>query len=268
MTNSPHLSKQDLFNKVPVVTLLFWLIKMMSTTVGETAADLLNYNLGFGLTNTSLAMAGLLVVALFFQMRAKRYVPSLYWLTVVMVSVFGTLVTDNLSDQFNVPLAVSTAAFSAALLATFVIWYRQEHTLSITAIDTLQREAYYWAAILFTFALGTAAGDWVAEGMQLGYTISALLFAGLIVLTAVAHYVFKAGVVLSFWIVYILTRPFGASCGDLLSQSHANGGLGFGVVDTSIFFLVIIVGLVVYLTISGRDLVSEAHSPSQHSREK
>ena len=258
MTNFAAATKQDILNKVPAVTLLFWLIKMMSTTVGETAADLLNYDLGFGLINTSVVMAVLLAIVLFFQMRAKRYVPTLYWSAVVMVSVFGTLVTDNLSDIFNVPLAVSTAVFSATLLATFVIWYRQEHTLSITAIDSMKRESYYWAAILFTFALGTAAGDWVAEGMQLGYANSALLFLGLIALTAVAYYVFKADVVLRFWVVYILTRPLGASCGDLLSQPHANGGLGFGVVDTSILFLVIIVGLVIYLTLSGRDQASEA----------
>lgn len=239
-------------NKVPEVTLLFWIIKMMSTTVGETVADYLNVDLNFGLSGTSLLMAALLLIALFFQIRAKRYVPSLYWLAVVFISVLGTLLTDNLSDQLDVPLAASTGAFSVALIATFAVWYAREKTLSIHAVDTVKRELYYWAAILFTFALGTAAGDWVAEGMSLGYAHSSLLFAGLIAATALAHYVFKAKAVSCFWIAYVLTRPFGAACGDLLSQPASNGGLGFGTVATSALFLVTIVGLVSYLSVIPR----------------
>lgn len=159
---------------------------MMSTTVGETAADFLNVNLNFGLTNTSVVTGILLVISLFFQIRARRYVPALYWMSVLLISVFGTLLTDNLTDNFNVPLAFSTVMFGALLIVTFSIWYKNEKTLSIHEIDTVRRELFYWAAILFTFALGTAAGDWVAEGMNLGYSTAAIAFGGLIVITACA----------------------------------------------------------------------------------
>lgn len=254
MKTLPIQSTSNWLNKVPEVTIFFWIIKMMSTTVGETAADFLNINLHFGLTGTSVVMGALLAIALFFQIRAKRYVPSLYWIAVVFISVLGTLITDNLSDNLGVPLAVSTGAFSAALIATFAVWYAKEKTLSIHSVDTVQRELYYWTAILFTFALGTAAGDWVAEGLSLGYTNSTLLFGGLIVATALAHYVLKANAVTCFWIAYVLTRPFGASCGDLLSQPASNGGLGLGTVETSAIFLVAITGLVVYLSVDQKNL--------------
>jgi uncharacterized membrane-anchored protein len=199
-------------------------------------------------------MGALLAVSLLFQIRARRYIPSLYWTSVVFISVFGTLITDNLSDSLGVPLAVSTGMFSAALIATFAIWYKNEKTLSIKAIDSVKREVFYWVAILFTFALGTAAGDWFAEGLRLGYAASALLFGVLLVVTAFAHYVFDASSVVCFWIAYVLTRPFGASCGDLLSQPIGNGGLGLGATGTSTIFLITIAGLIVYLTVIQKNL--------------
>lgn len=235
-------------SKVPEVTLFFWVIKVMSTTVGETAADYLNVDLHFGLTGTSLCAGVLLAITLVLQIRANRYIPSLYWLVVVLISIFGTLITDNLSDNFGLPLAVSTGIFSAALIATFALWYLNEKTLSIHSINTVNRELFYWTAILFTFALGTAAGDWIAEGLRLGYPKATLLFATLIAWTALARFVFKANVVACFWIVFVLTRPFGASGGDLLSQSIANGGLGLGTASISILFLVVISVLVIYLS--------------------
>lgn len=248
---------RNILNKVPEVTLFFWFIKIMSTTVGETAADFLNADLGLGLTGTSLVMGGLLAVALFFQVRAKRYVPTLYWLNVVLVSVFGTLITDNLSDHLGVPLAVSTGVFSIALMAVFAIWYARERTLSIHHVDSVPRELFYWLAILITFALGTAAGDWFAEGLQLGYAYSALIFGGVIAAVSFARYVFKANAVLCFWLAYILTRPFGASLGDLLSQPHVNGGLGLGTTGTSALFLIAIIGLVGYLSFTQKRLGNE-----------
>lgn len=239
----------SLLSKVPEITLLFWIIKMMSTTVGETAADFLNEDLGFGLTGTSFVMGGLLLLALVAQVRARRYIPWIYWTTVLLISIFGTLVTDNMTDRFGVPLTVSTAVFSVLLVITFMIWYRVEKTLSIHSIFTRRRELFYWAAILVTFALGTAAGDLVSEGMNVGYENSLFLFGGLIAATALAYYVFNANAVLTFWIAYILTRPLGASLGDLLSQPHANGGLGLGATDTNYIFLITIIGLVGYLTL-------------------
>lgn len=252
MNKTAPASARRLLNKVPEVTLYFWIIKIMATTVGETAADFLNTNLHLGLTNTSILMAALLVAALVGQFRKDRYVPWIYWVAVVLISVVGTLITDNITDHFGVPLQVTTSIFAMALAATFAAWFVVERTLSIHSIFTTRRESFYWAAILFTFALGTAAGDLVAETLKLGYLNSAMAFGAGIALVAVAHRVFKLNAVLAFWIAYILTRPFGASFGDLLSQPASNGGLGLGTVGTSALFLVVILGLVVYMTAAER----------------
>jgi uncharacterized membrane-anchored protein len=243
-----------MFNKVPEVTFYFWLIKIMCTTVGETAADYLNDNLGFGLTNTTYVAGALLVALLVAQFKLRRYVPGVYWSVVVVVSVFGTLITDNLTDRYGVPLTTTTPIFAGVLALVFAIWWGFERTLSIHTIVTTRREAFYWLAILFTFALGTAAGDLVAEKADLGYAVSIGIFAGVIALVAFAHYVLKLNAVLSFWLAYILTRPLGASIGDEMSQtSHKYGGLGLGTTGTSYIFLGAILVLVVYLTWTKRD---------------
>ncbi len=256
------LQIRQMINKVPEVTLYFWIIKVLCTTVGETAADYLNMTLNFGLTGTSLVMGALLVVVLVFQFKVKNYVPGLYWLAVVLLSVVGTLITDNLTDNFKVPLETTTMVFSAALVLTFAVWYAVERTLSVHSIVTTRREAFYWLAILFTFALGTAAGDLAAEKFGLGYLTSLFIFAGLIALVTIAYYAVKrslpavcqsAGAILAFWLAYILTRPLGASIGDYLSQAHSDGGLGLGTTTASAIFLVTILGLVVYLTLTRKD---------------
>ncbi|NNM65910.1 MAG: hypothetical protein HKL99_15115 [Burkholderiales bacterium] len=240
--------------KVPVlITLWFWVIKIMATTVGETAADFLAVDLHAGLLATSLVMTGLFAVALTAQMRARRYIPWLYWLTVVLISVVGTLLTDNLTDRLGLPLVISTGLFALALGATFIAWYAREGSLSIHSIVRGRREGFYWAAILFTFALGTAAGDLAAERLHFGYVNSALVFGGLIAVVTLAYHVFKANAVFAFWLAYILTRPFGATCGDWLSKPIDEGGLGLGTVGTSVLFLAVIMVLVTYLTISRKD---------------
>src|SRR4051794_1725202 len=243
-----------MFNKVPEVTLYFWVIKIMCTTVGETAADYLNDNLGLGLTNTTYVAGALLVALLVGQFRLRRYVPGAYWSAVVVISVFGTLITDNMTDKYNVPLTTSTPIFAAILAIVFAIWWGIERTLSIHTIVTRRREAFYWLAILFTFALGTAAGDLVAEKADLGYGVSIAIFGGVIALVAVAHFRLKLNAVLSFWLAYILTRPLGASIGDFMSQKSAKyGGLGLGTTGTSYIFLACIVALVAYLSFTKRD---------------
>jgi uncharacterized membrane-anchored protein len=245
---------RDMLNKVPEVTFFFWVIKIMCTTVGETAADYFNVNLGFGLTNTTYFAGALLAVLLLVQFQLRRYVPVVYWAVVVVISVFGTLITDNLSDNYNVPLTTSTPIFAVALAVVFALWYAFERTLSIHSIVTTRREAFYWLAILFTFALGTAAGDLVAEKADLGYAVSILIFGGAIAVVAFAHYVLKANAILTFWLAYILTRPLGASIGDELSQkSHKYGGLGLGTTGTSYIFLGCILALVTYLSVTKRD---------------
>ncbi|MFH8389350.1 hypothetical protein [Streptomyces sp. NPDC018036] len=248
------------WNKVPEVTAYFWIIKVLCTTVGETAADLLNEKLGLGLTGVSLLMSALLAVVLVVQFRTKSYRAGVYWLAVALISVVGTLISDNLTDNMGVPLETSTAVFAVALAVTFFVWYRREGTLSIHSVDTLSREAYYWLAVLFTFALGTAAGDLVAERMALGYWVSAVLFALAIAAVAVAHFAFGLNAVLSFWIAYILTRPLGASIGDYLSQPTGDGGLGLGTVVTSVLFLAVILALVVYLSVTRRDVTDADRS--------
>jgi uncharacterized membrane-anchored protein len=254
---------RKMLNKVPEVTIYFWVIKIMCTTIGETAADYLNENLGFGLTNTTYVAGALLLGLLFAQFRLRRYVPAAYWAVVVVISVFGTLITDNMTDHYNVPLTTSTIVFSIVLATVFAIWYAAERTLSIHTIYTTRREAFYWLAILFTFALGTAAGDLSAEKLSLGYAVSILIFGGLIALVAIAHYGFKVNAVLTFWLAYILTRPLGASIGDELSQnSHKYGGLGLGTTGTSYIFLGCILALVSYLSITRRD-ATEAQQQQQ-----
>jgi uncharacterized membrane-anchored protein len=243
---------KEMLNKVPEVTLYFWIIKILCTTVGETAADFLNTTLGFGLNGTSLVMGVLLVIVLAFQFRASKYTPPLYWLAVVLISVVGTLITDNLTDNLGVSLETTTIVFAVLLALTFAIWYAFEKTLSIHSILTTRREAFYWLAILFTFALGTAAGDLSAEKFGLGYLLSIGIFGGLIALVYLA-YRFRLNAVLAFWLAYILTRPLGASIGDYLSQAHDDGGLGLGTTVTSAIFLVAILGLVVYLTTTRKD---------------
>ncbi|KAA2283238.1 hypothetical protein E5N71_09275 [Candidatus Nitrosocosmicus sp. SS] len=239
--------------KVPEITIYFWAIKILCTTVGETAADYMNWNLNLGLTSTTYIMGALLAVALFFQFRGRKYVPSVYWLAVVFLSIFGTLITDNLTDVFEVKLEITTIAFSVALAIIFAAWYKAEKTLSIHSIYTTRRETFYWLVIFFTFALGTAAGDLLSERFELGYLTSIGIFGALLGIIAVAHLKFKLNAVLAFWLAYILTRPFGASIGDYLSQLPQYGGLGFGTIISSVIFLVAILAMVIYLTVTKKD---------------
>ena len=238
-----------MLNKVPQVTLIFWFIKVMSTTVGETGADYLAVHVGLGTSITDGVMLALLIVALLLQLRARQYVPWRYWATVVLVSVVGTQITDFLTDKLDISLYVSTAVFTVFLAAVFAIWYAVERTLSIHTIVTTRRELFYWAAILFTFALGTAAGDLATEALMMGFNLGVLAFGALIAAITVAYYL-SANAVLTFWVAYILTRPLGASLGDLLSQSRPNGGLGFGTIHTSVIFLLVIASLVAFLSIA------------------
>ena len=259
---------QSLLNRVPEVTLIFWIIKILSTTVGETAADFLAVTLNFGLVGTSVVMGILLIIALANQLRLKRYVPASYWTVVVLTSIVGTLVTDYLVDDLGISLVTTTVVFSGILLAIFAVWYAIEKTLAMHSVNTLPREAFYWAAILFTFALGTAAGDLIAESFGLGYALSLLIFAGAIALIAAAHFGLKLNGVLAFWLAFILTRPLGASMGDLLSQPVANGGFGLGTVGTSLIFLIVIVGLVGFITIRqnrARDTLAAQPTPVTES---
>jgi len=237
-----------IYNRVPRVTWDFWLVKLLAVTVGETAADLIAQSLGQGLTMTSLIMSGFLVAALIYQFAQRKYVPGIYWLTVVLVSVVGTLITDNLVDNLGYSLTTTTLTFSTALAATFFAWYWIEKTLSIHSIFSARREAFYWLAILMTFALGTSAGDQAAEGIGLGYLLSGLMYGAIIAGISLAFFKGKLNGILAFWLAYIITRPMGASFGDYLSQPVGNGGLGLGTTITSLIFFAGILATVVYMS--------------------
>ena len=265
MTTMADYGSSTLFNKVPKVTADFWIIKLLAVTVGETAADYMNLDLGLGLSLTSWILSGFLIATLLLQFLQKKYVPAIYWAAVVLISVVGTLVTDNLVDGFGVPLETTTIVFSFALAATFAIWFAFERTLSIHTIFTPRREAFYWLAILFTFALGTSAGDWFAEGFNLGYLQTGLIFATMIAVIGVGYYLGRLDGILAFWLAYIFTRPLGASIGDLFSQPIEYGGLGFGTTVTSFIFLASIAAVVLYMTLTheGEEAISTDCQPAQ-----
>ena len=257
----PPASLRAKLSKVPEVTLYFWVIKVLCTTVGETFADYLNGKLGDNLNRTTLVMGSILIVSLIVQFRVPEYVPAVYWVTVVLLSVVGTLITDNMVEHFHVTLTTSTIIFSILMLASFGVWQASEKTLSIHSIHTAKREAFYWTAILFTFALGTAAGDLVAEKGNLGYGKSVVLFAGMIALIGLAHWKLKLNSILAFWAAYVLTRPLGASIGDLLAQpkqidpaadAGTGKGFGLGTTTTSLIFLSAILVVVVVMTMQQR----------------
>ena len=250
--------RRTMLNKVPEVTIYFWVIKILCTTVGESFADYINETLGFGLTNTTVVFSIALVVVLVVQFRLDRYVPGVYWLAVVLISVVGTLLTDNLTDGHNVPLWISSTVFAILLAAVFSVWYARERTLSIHTIVTTPREAFYWVAVLVTFALGTAVGDWTLELTGWSPGVSVLLPLGLIVAVMVAWRL-GAGPVLCFWLAYILTRPLGANIGDYLGLSHDEGGLGLGTMGTSVLFLSAILGAVIFLTLTRKDRTEVAY---------
>jgi uncharacterized membrane-anchored protein len=265
MTHSPALDRPGvrlMLNKVPEVTLWFWIIKILCTTVGESFADWINMTLGVGLVNTAILFTAIFVVVLAVQMRLKQYVPFAYWLTVVVVSVTGTLYTDILTDQAGVPLWISTTVFSVLLAAVFAIWYTRERTLSIHSIVTIPREGFYWLAVLVTFALGTATGDWTLELTGWGPGTSILLPLALIAIVTVL-WRFGADAVLTFWVAYILTRPLGANIGDWLGLPKSEQGMGLGTFVTSLIFLSAILATVVYLSVTRADIIEE-EDPAEH----
>ncbi len=263
----PRREAVDFLNKVPAVTATFWLIKILSTTIGETFADFLAVNVGLGPAVTDAAMITLLAITLVAQLRTRKHVPWLYWLTVVLVSIVGTQITDFFTDTLGVSLYVSTAVFAVALAVMFAVWWQQERTLAITAIDTPKRERFYWAAILTTFALGTAGGDLATEALSLGFRLGVVIFGGLILAVWAARKL-GANSVLTFWIAYVLTRPLGASLGDLLTQDPSYGGIGLGAGVTSVLFLTVIVVIVLreQLNANRHGVRAKGETPAVHPR--
>ena len=254
--SEPVKTQRVMLSKVPEVTLWFWVIKILCTTVGESFADWINTSLGVGLNATALIFTVVLAVVLGYQLSLNRYVAFVYWLTVVVLSVTGTLYTDILTDDLGVRLAVSTSVFAAVLAILFGVWYAREGTLSIHSIVTRPRELFYWLAVLVTFALGTAVGDWTLQLTGWGPGTSVLLPAGLIALIVIGWRL-GANAVLSFWLAYILTRPLGANLGDWFASPSPDHGIGLGTAVTSAIFLTAILAAVVYLTRTRTDVIDE-----------
>ena len=253
---APGTRTRALLNKVPEVTIWFWIIKILCTTVGESFADWIAVDLGVGLINTTIIFTVVLAAVLTWQIRLPRYNPFSYWLAVVVLSVTGTLYTDILTDKYGVNLAITTPVVAMLLAVVFGLWYRKEGTLSIHSIVTVPREMFYWLAILLTFALGTAAGDWTLE--LTGWTPGvAVLLPTFLIAATVVGWKLGANAVLSFWIAYVLTRPLGANLGDWLAVDKQIGGLGVGTLGTSVIFLSAILATVVFLAIKRPDVIDD-----------
>jgi uncharacterized membrane-anchored protein len=246
--------------KVPEITVIFWVLKLLTTGMGEAMSDFLGQQ--------SVPLAGLvgivgIVVALRLQLRAREYRAPIYWFTVMMVAIFGTMVADGLRDGASLSYGVTTPFFAIVVAAIFFSWYRSEGTLSIHGITTRRRELYYWAAVLATFALGTAAGDLTALSLNLGFFPSVVLFAAIISIPAIGWWRFRFNPIVAFWFAYIVTRPLGASFADGFSKP-SNGGLGIGDGPVSAAALLAFVGLVAYVAVTKCDVQSASHAEHPH----
>jgi uncharacterized membrane-anchored protein len=244
----PHAGLRQSAVRVPAVTVVFWVTKGLTTGMGESSSDYLVHRLPpvLAVALGAIALAG----ALALQFAARRYVPWIYWLAVAMVGVFGTMAADVLHVGLGVPYLVSTVFFAVSLAVVFAAWYATEKTLSIHSIYTARREFFYWAAVMTTFALGTAAGDMTAITLHLGYLSSGVMFAVVVAVPAVAHRWFGLNAILAFWLAYIATRPLGASFADWMGVSPARGGLDLGAGPVSLALTILIAGFVVYLTVN------------------
>ncbi len=243
-------------SKVPQITVFFWITKVLTTGMGEATSDYLAHR--FGPVMAGAVGLAALVAALVVQFRVRRYMAWVYWTAVVMVAVFGTMAADGLHVELHVPYAVSTAFFAAALAAIFVVWYRTEKTLSIHSIYTPRREMFYWATVLATFALGTAAGDLTAVTLHLGYLASGILFTVVIAVPAIGYWRFHLNPIVAFWFAYIVTRPLGASYADWMGVPHSLGGLNLGRGPVALGLTIVILGFVAYLAISRIDVEETA----------
>lgn len=249
-----HLAGR-VFKKVPEVTAFFWIVKLLTTAMGEATSDYLVFHID---PVIAVALSGVgLVVALILQFVVRRYIASIYWLAALMVAIFGTMAADVVHVVLGVPYLVSTVGFMIALTVIFVVWYMSEKTLSIHSIYTRRRELFYWATVMTTFALGTALGDMTASTLNLGYFYSGVLFTALIAIPALAYWLLGLNEILAFWFAYIVTRPLGASFADWAGKPPSMGGLGLGDGTVCLILGILIVVFVGYLTITRKDSQSK-----------
>jgi uncharacterized membrane-anchored protein len=251
-TDQPRHLAMQVMRKVPEVTAYFWIIKLLTTAMGETTSDYLAHQLD---PIIAVALGGIgLVIALALQFLVRRYVAWIYWLAIVMVAIFGTMAADVLHVGFGIPYLVSTIFFTVALAVIFAVWYMSEKTLSIHSISTHRREFFYWATVITTFALGTATGDMTATTLGLGYLSSGVLFVALIAIPALGYWLFGLNEIVAFWFAYIVTRPLGASFADWAGKPFDQGGFGLGTGWVSLCLMILIIGFVGYLTVTHKDI--------------
>jgi len=245
---------ETVFNRVAGLTLFFWIVKILSTTVGETVADFVAVDMGVGLMGTTLLMGAITIAATFWNFKMKKYFAPAYWFLIVMMSIEGTLITDILVDDYGISLITLDIVFTIMMLTGFYLWYKEEGTLSIHKITNNRREIFYWLIVLITFALGTGVGDTVSEHLNFGYLHSLILFGGIFAVAGGLFYTKILDGVTAFWIAFIVTRPIGASLGDLFIQTPVDGGMGISAGTVNITFFTIIIAIVTYLTISKVDV--------------
>jgi uncharacterized membrane-anchored protein len=237
---------QQILKKLPEITLLFWVMKICATTLGETAGDLLSMTLNVGYAISSLILVSIFLVTLFTQLASKRYNPLLYWMVILSTSTAGTTISDFMDRTLHFGYAKGSMTLITLLVVTLGAWYMSEKSLSVTNITTKKGEVFYWVAILFSNTLGTAFGDFLADSSGLGFLGGAALVSSIIALIVLAKYYTKISPVLLFWFAFILTRPLGATIGDLLTKVPAKGGLGFGTIGSSLVLATILVGFIIY----------------------
>ena len=251
------IEKSLTLNRVAGLSLFFWIVKILSTTVGETAADFVAVDMNIGLVGTSLVMGLITIGAVIWNFKLKKYFAPSYWFLIVMMSIEGTLITDILVDDFNISLITLDLIFFIAMALGFLIWYKTEGTLSIHKITNNKREVFYWLIVLITFALGTGIGDTVSEHLNFGYSNSLMLFGAIFLIAGALFYVKILDGITAFWIAFIVTRPIGASLGDLFIQSPADGGMGISAGSINITFFTIILIVVSYLSLTKIDVTKD-----------
>jgi uncharacterized membrane-anchored protein len=259
-----HQHEHKIWNKIPELTILFWLTKITATTLGETGGDLLAQTLQVGYGVSTLIFFSFFLVAVIAQLISRHYIPPIYWAVIVATSTAGTTMSDYMDRTLELGYALGSLILISILIAVLIIWKLTEHSLSVTEIRSRRGELFYWTAILFSNTLGTALGDFLADDSGLGFGGSALLISAVLLLVVLAYYFTRISRVVLFWIAFVLTRPFGATFGDLLTKSHEKGGLGYGTKGASLILFVLLVGFVVYETVRRKNRFRTEHEMILH----
>ncbi|EOR93006.1 INTEGRAL MEMBRANE PROTEIN (Rhomboid family) [Arcticibacter svalbardensis MN12-7] len=238
--------QERIINKLPAITISFWIMKICATTLGETAGDLLSMTMNIGYAVSSVILLGFFFTTLLSQLLSRTYHPLIYWLVILATSTAGTTMSDFMDRTLGLGYAIGSLILMSLLITTLIIWNSIEKSLSVTNIRSTRGEIFYWSAILLSNTLGTALGDFLADNSELGFTGGAMLIGGLLLLILLAYCFSNISPIILFWLAFVLTRPFGATFGDLLTKTHDKGGLGFGTIRSSLILFIALITLVIY----------------------